>query len=116
MAYTDGSTKIGGGVKVVERLFQTEAGVATFAGTGRVEGDGLLLDIAIILDGTTPPNSLVYTFKDNDGLTIKTATITANTARPLLTANVAVFGGINITLSGNTTNNAKGKIKFYFAA
>ena len=75
---------------------------------------GMISDISVVFDGTTPPNSLTCLTKDGYGLTIHSVgPITASTGRGLLDANVAVVGGGSITVTGNTTNSAKVKVILY---
>ena len=110
--YTNSIYASGNGIKIVAVDFQTEAGVTTFAGTAEVNCDGVLQDYSIKF-GDPAPNSLNLAITDLSGLSIASRQITASTGRDNLGASLPVTG-VRMTLSGNTTINAKGTAFFYF--
>ncbi len=63
--------------------------------------------------GTTAPNSLTITIKDDDGITLATGTLTES-GSITIDSPVLFVGGLSISISGNTTVNATATISLYF--
>ena len=74
---------------------------------------GILMDVSVVFDGTTPPNALTWSLKDAYGLVIASGTsITASTSRGVLDSNMPTRGG-SLVCTGNSTNSAKVKVVLY---
>lgn len=77
---------------------------------------GFLADVGVVF-GTPAPSGVTLTIKDIDGLTVHpndTLTFSASKRYPL-TERPSVIGGCKLSVSGNTTNSAKGKVILNFA-
>ena len=74
----------------------------------------LVLDIGIIFDGTTPPNTLTVSIAGGFGSVLySTSSLVATAPRPILLQAMPVTNGLSCTLSANTTNSAKVKVIFF---
>lgn len=92
--------------------FTADASNAAFV-NGSVPSNvaGLIDDIGIIFDGTTPPNTVTISITDGYGRVVYSASsITATQAKGLVDVPVPIVNGLSIALSANTTNSAKVKI------
>lgn len=75
-----------------------------------------LADVGVVF-GTPAPSGVTLAIKDNDGLTVHpndTLTFAASKRYPL-TERPSVIGGCVVSVTGNTTYGAKGKIILNFA-
>ena len=86
--------------------------VATLSSFGVVAGN--IVDVAVIFDGTTAPDSLDVSITDGYGAVIySAANLTATQLRGLLSQIIPTVNGATVTLSGNAVNSAKVKIILY---
>jgi hypothetical protein len=84
--------------------------------TGVIQHAAFLADVGVVF-GTPAPSGLTLTIKDKDGLTVHpndTLSFSASKRYPL-TERPSVIGGCKLSVSGNSTNSAKGKIILNFA-
>lgn len=75
-----------------------------------------LTDIAVVVDDTTPPDTLTVTVLDIDGATAFTETGITATARVAASDRPALVRGCTVAFSANTTNSAKARVTLYFAS
>jgi len=73
-----------------------------------------LADIGIVFDSSSPPDNLVVTVKDVDGLQVYQGTFTES-QRVMIEERPSLIGGGEIIITGNTTNNSKAKVVLNFA-
>lgn len=94
--------------------FADDASPGTFTDTTISTGDvsgGMIVRVAVVF-GETAPNTLTVTIKDSDGVTLITETVTA-TGNLYIESPIAFKGDLTLSLSGNTTASATGKVVLY---
>jgi hypothetical protein len=78
---------------------------------------GLLVDVGIVYDETTPPDAVTIAITDKYGATLVPATAKASPGGRLgtsvITSLIPFADGLKITITNNTTHSAKAKIILY---
>ena len=107
-----------GSSRVITELsneFTADASAATVPDWTFAHDCSFLFGFGAVFDGTTPPDAINITVKDQNGLTVATAAAVASSGRQSLTNPVPLINGGTISIDGNTTNSAKAKIVLYVA-
>jgi hypothetical protein len=101
----------------VAREFTADASAATVPDWDLKDiPSAFLVDLGVVFDGVTPPDTLTVTVKDIDGLTVfEESGITAS-ARVVVADRPSIIKGCVVAISANTTVSAKAKVILNFAS
>ena len=99
----------------LSNVFTADASAATVPDWTFAHDCSFLFGVGAVFDGTTPPDAINITIKDQNGLAVATAAAVSASGRQSLTTPVPMINGGTISIDGNTTNSAKAKIVLYVA-